>query len=102
MPVTQALGRVLTESLVSAADLPRFDQSAMDGYALRADDTQGAAPIRLKVAGVLAAGAHGELPVLPEGHAARIFTGAPIPPGADTVIPVAGARHPRGGTAQLR
>jgi molybdopterin molybdotransferase len=96
LPVTQALNHVLVESLVSAADLPRFDQSAMDGYALLAADTQGAGPIRLPVAGVMAAGAHGELAALPAGTAARIFTGAPIPPGADTVIPQERVSHEDG------
>lgn len=90
IPVTAALNRVLAGSQTSAADLPRFDQSAMDGYALRAADVaaaSSAAPLRLPVAVKLAAGTHEQLPVLPERSAARILTGAPLPPGADTVIP---------------
>ncbi len=84
VPLTDAVGRVLADSRVSAAvDVPPFANSAMDGYALRAAD----APGELRVVGEIAAGA----PILPEvavGTAVRIMTGAPMPPGADTVVPV--------------
>ena len=90
VPVTQALHRVLTQEQTSNADLPRFDQSAMDGYAFRAADVAGAGtgqPVQLPIAVHLQAGAHEHLAQLPAGSAARILTGAPLPPGADTVIP---------------
>lgn len=90
VPVAQALHRVLAEAQQSAADLPRFDQSAMDGYALRSADlasASAATPVRVPVAATLAAGPHEQLAALPERAAARILTGAPLPPGADTVIP---------------
>ncbi|MDF1563856.1 MAG: molybdopterin molybdotransferase MoeA [Deltaproteobacteria bacterium] len=86
-----ALGRILSEPVVARRTLPPFDNSAMDGYALRAADTAGAseaAPVLLPLAREIAAGAPaGEaLEALPPGHAARIFTGAPLPPGADAVV----------------
>ncbi|MDR3418186.1 MAG: molybdopterin molybdotransferase MoeA [Nevskia sp.] len=90
VPLAAALNRVLAEPAVAATDLPRFDQSAMDGYALRAADTaqaSAAAPTRLPVSVRLAAGPHENLAPLAPGTAARIFTGAPLPPGADTVLP---------------
>lgn len=90
VPVAQALNRVLAQAQTSAADLPRFDQSAMDGYALRAADVASAspdAPVLLPVGLRLAAGTHESLPALPGGVAARILTGAPLPAQADTVIP---------------
>lgn len=85
VPLSEALGRVLAEEQFAAIDLPAWDNSAMDGYALRAADVpaQGAS---LPLAGRIAAGEAGSTP-LPAGHAVRIFTGAPIPPGADTVVP---------------
>jgi molybdopterin molybdotransferase len=79
---------VLAEDLVSPLDLPARDNSAMDGYAVRAEDVRGATPAtprRLRVVEHLAAGAVPSRHIEP-GTAARIFTGAPIPPGADTVI----------------
>ena len=79
----QALGRVLAEPIVAPFDLPRWDNSAMDGYALRqADLPQGGV---LPLAGRVAAG-DGAEQSLPAGHAMRIFTGAPLPQGADSVI----------------
>lgn len=90
VPVTQALHRVLEQAQHSLADLPRFDQSAMDGYALRSAElaaANAAMPLRIPVAVTLAAGAHERIAALPESAAARILTGAPLPPGADTVIP---------------
>lgn len=88
--IGDALGFALAEDVVSPHALPRFDNSAMDGYAVRGDDTERASPSKpvvLEIAGEVRAGDPGELKVLP-GTAARIFTGAPIPPGADAVVPV--------------
>lgn len=79
-----ALGRVLAEDIGSPLDLPLWDNSAMDGYALRAADTVGGSA-RLKVAGYIAAGDASSVMLQP-GEAMRIFTGAPLPPGADSVI----------------
>jgi molybdopterin molybdotransferase len=83
-----ALGRILAAPVVSARTLPPADCSAMDGYAVRAADLAGAArgaPRRLPLAFEVAAG--GSAPrALRAGETARIFTGAPLPPGADTVV----------------
>ncbi len=83
----QALGRILAEQISSRADLPGFDNSAMDGYAVRAGDIVQAtqsAPVRLAVAGESRAGT---MPgALVAGTAMRIMTGAPMPQGADTVV----------------
>ncbi|MFT5463915.1 MAG: molybdopterin molybdotransferase, partial [Planctomycetota bacterium] len=81
-------GRVLAEDVVSTVDVPPFDRAAMDGYALRAEDSFGATtydPIELKLVGESMPGAT-ELPRVAEGQACRIMTGAPIPPGADAVL----------------
>jgi molybdopterin molybdotransferase len=83
-----AQGRVLAVPVISGRTLPPADCSAMDGYAVRAEDLAGAsesAPVELSVVYEVAAGGHGGRP-LAAGEAARIFTGAPIPPGADTVV----------------
>lgn len=76
-----AAGRVLAVDIVAGRALPGFDNSAMDGYAARAVDLPG----QLPVAGVVAAGQL-DLPRLAAHTALRIFTGAPMPPGADTVV----------------
>jgi len=84
----QALGRVLAEPVRSSRTLPPADCSAMDGFALRAADLTGVspgAPRRLKVAFEVRPGGPSP-PPLPAGQAARIFTGAPLPPGADSVV----------------
>jgi molybdopterin molybdotransferase len=85
--IETALGRILAEPIASRSDLPGFDNSAMDGYAVRASDiasTAPGAPVRLLVAGESRAGA------IPDAHvggtAMRIMTGAPMPDGADTVV----------------
>lgn len=78
--VVEALGEVLAAPACSAVDLPLFTQSAVDGYALRSADS--AQPLR--VTGAIAAGDSGRLTVGP-GEAVRIFTGGPLPQGADTV-----------------
>ncbi len=90
VPVGSALGLVLAHDVVAAVDLPGFDNSAMDGYAVRAAELAGAtteAPVVLPVAGDVAAG-DTRHHVLPVGHALRIMTGAPMPEGADAVVPV--------------
>jgi len=79
----KALGRVLAVDVLSDTDLPPFDRAAMDGYALRAADAAGA-PLALEVIGEVRAGQWPDLSVGP-GQAARIMTGAPVPPGADAV-----------------
>jgi molybdopterin molybdotransferase len=79
-----AAGRVLAAPVVSALDVPPLDNSAMDGYAVRAAECASGAA-RLRVAQRIPAGAVGR-PLEP-GTAARIFTGAPVPPGADAVVP---------------
>lgn len=76
-------GRVLASTVVSAIDVPPLDNSQMDGYAIRLGDVT-AAPASLRVSQRIAAGQVGT--ALEPGTAARIFTGAPIPEGADTVI----------------
>jgi molybdopterin molybdotransferase len=79
-----ALGRVLAVDVSAPSDVPAWDNSAMDGYALRAADL----PIEggfLPLAGRIAAGDSAQTPLL-GGHALRIFTGAPLPPGADSVV----------------
>jgi molybdopterin molybdotransferase len=78
-----ALGRVLAQDVVADSDLPPFNRSQMDGYAVRAEDA-GSAPVRLKIAGESAAGRGWHKP-LEEGQAIRIMTGAPVPEGADSV-----------------
>jgi len=85
-----ALGRVLAETVSAATSLPPWDNSAMDGYAIRAADTAGASetePVRLTVVGEVRAGVAPDVRVL-GGTAVRIATGAPVPPGADAVVQV--------------
>ena len=76
-------GRVLAQDIVSALQVPAFDNSAMDGYALRCADVAAAGAV-LPVSQRIAAGSMGE--PLRSGTAARIFTGAPVPPGTDAVV----------------
>jgi molybdopterin molybdotransferase len=78
-----SLGRVLAQDVIADSDLPPFDRSQMDGYAVRAHDTNDA-PVRLKIVGESAAG-KGWHQEMKEGEAVRIMTGAPIPTGADAV-----------------
>lgn len=89
LPLADAPGLVSAVDVAAAVALPRFDHAAMDGYAVRAADVAAAAPdapVVLPVAGVVAAGdaAH---PSLAPGTAWRIMTGAPVPAGADAVVP---------------
>jgi molybdopterin molybdotransferase len=85
VPLAAALGRVTAEDARSAVDLPPFDRSAMDGYAVRAADT--VAPHALVVTGELAAGEVARSPLL-AGRAIGITTGAALPDGADAVLRV--------------
>lgn len=85
-----ALGRVLAAPLVADLSLPPFANSSMDGFAVRAADVSTAnpdRPVMLRVVGDIPAGATTTSPV-GAGEAARIMTGAPLPPGADAVVPV--------------
>ena len=84
VPISESGGRVLAERRITVgADVPPFANSAMDGYAVRAADTPGTLP----VVGEIAAG-RADLPPLAPGSALRIMTGAPMPPGADSVVPI--------------
>src|SRR5512136_14329 len=87
-PILDCLGQVLAEDIYSTIDIPPLDNSAMDGYALRAADTRGASnssPRYLVVLGEVAAGSLPEKKIKP-GTAIRIMTGAPLPEGADAVV----------------
>ena len=87
-PILDCLGQVLAEDVYSTIDIPPLDNSAMDGYALRAEDTRGASessPRYLVVVGEVAAGSMPTKEVRP-GTAIRIMTGAPLPEGADAVV----------------
>ena len=86
--LSEAHGRVLARQVMSPVDLPLFDNSAMDGYAVRADDLAQAkpeSPVRLRLCGKVAAGENfkGEIP---SGSCVRLFTGSPMPSGADAVV----------------
>ncbi len=81
-----ALGLVLAEDVASVGAVPPFANTAMDGFAVQAGDTD-SAPRTLEVVGTIAAGDKGDIAV-GRGQAARIMTGAPMPPGADAVIMV--------------
>jgi molybdenum cofactor synthesis domain-containing protein len=88
IPLTHAAGRVATESVLAPTDLPLFDNSAMDGYAVRADDVRTAradAPVRLRIEARIPAGEFHE-GALTAGECARLFTGSPMPRGADAVV----------------
>jgi molybdopterin molybdotransferase len=87
-PILDCLGQVLAEDVYSDIDVPPLDNAAMDGYALRAEDTRGASessPVYLSVVGEVAAGSMPTREVKP-GTAIRIMTGAPLPEGADAVV----------------
>jgi molybdopterin molybdotransferase len=94
-----AAGRILAEDLRAALTQPPFDASAMDGYAVRAADVANA-PARLRLIGAAAAG-HAFSGALHEGEAVRIFTGAPLPAGADTVVIQENTRVPSEGAVEI-
>ncbi|MHB8741262.1 MAG: MoeA family protein, partial [Coriobacteriia bacterium] len=86
----ESLGRVLATDVISDIDVSPFDNSAMDGYAVRSADVRDAsetAPVMLQVVDHIPAGVQPEIPVGP-GQASRIMTGAPVPTGADAVVMV--------------
>lgn len=85
LPLDEAAGRVLGAPVAAASSLPPFDNSAMDGYALRLADLVGEGPWSLPVGLRIAAGDRRSLSLAP-GSAARILTGAPVPEGADAVV----------------
>jgi molybdopterin molybdotransferase len=88
IPLDDALDGVLAEDVVSPLDIPAWSNSAMDGYAVRGDDVRGAtaaSPVRLRVVEEVPAGHFPTRSIRP-GECARIFTGAPVPEGADSVV----------------
>ena len=90
LPLAEAAGRVLAREIVSRVDVPPFDRSMMDGFALRAADTMGASPynrLALDVVGESLPGRPFSGQIAPS-KAVRIMTGAPLPDGADAVLPV--------------
>ncbi|HSI25908.1 MAG TPA: molybdopterin molybdenumtransferase MoeA, partial [Aeromicrobium sp.] len=88
-PIVESLGLPIHENFIAPIDLPRFANSAMDGYAVRAEDVVDASahsPVTLPVVGEIMAG--GSKPfAISEGTAVKIMTGAPIPRGANAVVP---------------
>lgn len=89
VPVGDALGLVSAEDVVAEADVPSFESSAMDGYALRAGDVSGAStsrPVRLRLVGAVPAGG-AQTHALPPAATMAVATGAAVPPGADAVVP---------------
>lgn len=93
--ILAAPGRILGADLLAGRELPPYDHATMDGFALRAMDTRGASPerpARLAVGETLPAGTIPTQRIGP-GQAARIMTGAPLPPGADAVVPLEEARR---------
>ncbi|MGA9746952.1 MAG: gephyrin-like molybdotransferase Glp [Nocardioides sp.] len=100
-PLLEAMGLPVCESITAPMDLPSFDNSAMDGYAVYFDDVSSASsdhPVHLPVVGEMAAG-QTKLFALSPGTAVRIMTGAPVPQGADSVVPV---EWTDGGVATVR
>lgn len=90
VPIENAAGRVLAEAIVSTENLPPFANSSMDGFAVRVADVSSAAveaPVTLPVSGDIPAGSLDVKPLLP-GTAMRIMTGAPLPQGAEAIVPV--------------
>ncbi len=89
VPLSEARGLVLAQDIVAQEDIPPFDNSAMDGFALLSKDSKPVAgqPPRLRVTGEIAAG-YVASSAVEDGTAMRIMTGAPVPPGADTIIQV--------------
>jgi molybdopterin molybdotransferase len=99
VPLHQATGRWLEAPIVADRDDPPFDKSLMDGYAVRAADTSNA-PSTLKLAGRVEAGQE-QLDEVGRHEAAWINTGAPVPPGADAVVPVEWTRDPVDGSVEF-
>jgi molybdopterin molybdotransferase len=102
VPLEEAWGRVLAVDVIAPIDVPAFDRAAMDGYALRAAETAGANeynPLAFAVVGVALPGQPFGGQVLP-GTAVRVMTGAPVPAGADTVLPAEYAQE-SGGNVEI-
>ncbi|MFE5670783.1 gephyrin-like molybdotransferase Glp [Agromyces sp. NPDC056523] len=100
VPLADASGRLLAASVDARVDLPGFDNSAMDGYAVRRADVATGTPLHPVVLDVVAdvpAGSDAD-PIIGPGQAARIMTGAPIPDGTDAVVPI---EQTDGGTARV-
>jgi molybdopterin molybdotransferase len=93
VPLAGAAGRVLREPVDADIDVPPFDTTAMDGWAVRAAEAA-AAPLRLRVAGPTV-GAGGRGGALPAGAALKVMTGAPMPDGSDAIVPVEQAEEER-------
>ena len=93
-PLAQATGWVLADDLMARLAVPPFDNSAMDGFAVRAADIAGA-PVELSVVGESAA-VRGDIPAVRPGAAVRVMTGARVPAGADAVVPVELTDQPAG------
>ncbi len=90
VPLADAAGRALAAEVVAAADVPAFHRSAMDGWAVRAEDTFGASPTSARTLALSAGGSRpGSAPTdsVGPGRAVRCLTGAPVPPGADAILP---------------
>lgn len=99
-PLSESLGLVLAEDVTAQVDVPSFDNSSMDGYAVHASDLVAASPatpVVLDVVADLPAGT-AENPHVPKGSAARIMTGAPVPADTDAIVPVEGTD---GGTERV-
>lgn len=89
VPLAESAGRVLAQSVRAQADIPPFDRSPYDGYAFRAEDVAGAGedcPVTLRIVDYIAAGDVPHVEITP-GTAAHLMTGAPVPEGADAVLP---------------
>ena len=89
-PLLEAYGRVLAESVVSTLDIPPFNRSTVDGYAVKAEDTFGAEegqPAKLAVLGMVSVGKQPKI-CIEKGEAAEIVTGAPVPEGANAIVMV--------------
>jgi molybdopterin molybdotransferase len=97
VPIERASGRVLAEPVAASVDLPPFPSSAMDGFAVRAADTE-SAPLVLPIGGEVSAGRPAVAP-LPAGQAVRISTGGVVPEGADAVVPIELVEETDGGIA---
>ena len=101
VPLLDALGLICAEDVVATMSLPSFDNSAMDGYAVHSVDVAGASadqPVLLPVVGEIGAGQAGPR-TLARGNAAKIMTGAPVPDGADAIVPYEWTDR---GTAKVR
>ncbi|HEX9191372.1 MAG TPA: gephyrin-like molybdotransferase Glp [Candidatus Deferrimicrobiaceae bacterium] len=97
VPLADAAGRVLAGEARSPWDLPQWDNSAMDGFAVRADDCRGSATLR--ISGYMAAGGP-DAPKVTPGCAVKIMTGSPVPEGCDAVVPFEDAEE-RDGTVRV-